>query len=190
MNSRFSCEEIGMGVKLIQPFYMEDERGYFLKNIEKDVFKEWGLDAEINETFYSLSKKGVIRGLHFQTKEPQAKIVSVLKGEVKDVIVDLRKGSETFGKYLAVNLSEQNRNVVWIPKGFAHGFEVLSNEALVSYTCVGKYLNEYDNGIVWKDEALAIEWHTKEPIVSKKDDSLMTFEKFCSDFGGLDIEGE
>lgn len=186
MPNKFSCESLEIrDVKLIHPFYMEDERGYFLKSIEKDVFKEWGLDAAVYESFETYSKKGVIRGMHFQTKDPQAKIVRVIYGEIRDVIVDLRANSETFGKYIAVNLSEQNRNILWIPQGFAHGFEVLSEDVLVSYTCVGKYLREYDTGIVWNDKELAIEWRTEVPIVSAKDTSLQTFKQFKKTIGGL-----
>lgn len=186
MNTRFSCMELAIkDVKLIQPFYMEDERGYFLKSIEKDMYDAWKLDADVYETFETYSKKGVIRGLHFQTKEPQAKIVRVIKGEIRDVVVDLRKDSDTYGKHLAVNLSEYNHSILWIPKGFAHGFEVISEDALVSYSCVGKYLKDHDTGIVWNDTMLAIDWNTKKPIVSEKDANLMTFEKFHNNFGGI-----
>lgn len=193
MNSKFSCEKLSIdGAKLITPFYMEDDRGYFLKSVEKDVFREWGMDANIYETFETYSKKGVIRGLHFQTKDPQAKIVRAIKGEIRDVIVDLRKDSETFGKHLVVELSDINHNILWIPQGFAHGFEVISDDALVSYTCVGKYLNEYDTGIVWNDAILGIEWKTVNPVVSEKDKSLQSFEVFCERYGGLaqDEKGE
>lgn len=179
MCNKFSCMNLEIeDVKLITPFYMEDERGYFLKSIEKDIYKEWGLDADVYESFETYSKKGVIRGLHFQTVNPQAKIVRVIKGEIRDVVVDLRCESETFGEYIAVNLSEANRNILWVPQGFGHGFEVLSEDALVSYTCVGKYLKEYDTGIRWNDEDLGIVWNTKEPIVSQKDAMLQTFQQF------------
>ncbi len=193
MNSKFSCEKLGIdGVKFITPFYLEDDRGYFLKSVEKDIFAEWGMEVKIYETFETYSKKGVIRGLHFQTKDPQAKIVRAIKGEIRDVIVDLRKDSETFGKHLVVELSDINHNILWIPQGFAHGFEVISDDALVSYTCVGKYLNEYDTGIVWNDATLGIEWKTVSPIVSEKDKSLQSFEEFCERYGGLaqDEKGE
>lgn len=186
MNTNFSISELAIeGVKLITPFYMEDNRGYFLKSLEKDVFKEWGLDAEIYEDFESYSKKGVIRGMHFQTKNPQIKIVRAIKGTIRDVIVDLRKDSPTFGKYVDVILSEENHNSVWVPKGFAHGFEVLSEDAIVSYKCIGKYLKGYDTGIRWDDRQLAIQWETKEPIVSEKDAAAMTFEEFVNEYEGL-----
>ena len=102
----------------------------------------------------------------------------MIKGEIRDVVVDLRADSKTFGEHIAVNLSSETRNILWIPQGFAHGFEVLSEDALVSYTCVGKYLKEYDTGIVWNDSTLGIHWETKEPIVSEKDAQLQKFEEF------------
>lgn len=110
------------GAKLISPFYIQDERGYFLKNYEKDIFEQWDLCTDIYESFESSSKRGVIRGLHFQTLKPQSKIVRVIRGTVRDVIVDLRKDSETFGKYIDVILSDKNHLSLWVPKGFAHGF--------------------------------------------------------------------
>lgn len=187
MANNFSCKSLKIEeVKLITPFCLEDDRGYFLKSIEKDIYNEWGLEAEIYETFETYSKKGVIRGLHFQTKNPQAKIVRVIKGEIRDVVVDLRVDSETFGEHIVVKLSDENRNILWVPPGFAHGFEVLSEDALVSYTCVGKYLKEYDTGIVWNDSALGIHWETEAPIVSVKDMQLPTFEEYKRKY----IEGQ
>lgn len=186
MNTNFSVEDLAIeGVKLITPFYMEDNRGYFLKSVERDVFKEWGLDADIYEDFESYSKKGVIRGLHFQTKNPQVKIVRAIRGMIHDVIVDLRKDSPTFGKYVDVILSDENHNSLWVPEGFAHGFEVLSEDAIMSYKCIGKYLNGYDTGICWNDMDLAINWQTKNPIVSDKDAALMTFHEFTEQYSGL-----
>lgn len=186
VSSKFTCENLEIeDVKLIKPFLLEDERGYFLKSIEKDIYKAWGLQVDVCETFETYSKKGVIRGLHFQTMNPQAKIVRVIKGEIRDIVVDLRVASETFGKHVAIELSDNNYNILWIPQGFAHGFEVLSEDALVSYTCIGKYLKEYDTGIVWNDEDLGITWDTKEPIVSKKDADLQTFKQFKNDIGGI-----
>lgn len=186
MNTNFSIRELEIeGVKVITPFYMEDNRGYFLKSLEKDIFKEWGLNAEIYEDFESYSKKGVIRGMHFQTKNPQVKIVRAIKGTIRDVIVDLRKDSKTFGKYVDIILSDENHNSVWVPEGFGHGFEVLSEDAIVSYKCIGKYLKGYDTGIRWDDKQLAIHWETIEPIVSEKDAAAMTFQEFVDKYKGL-----
>ena len=179
MNSKFSVQDLGIdGVKLITPFYMEDARGYFLKSIERDVFKEWGLNADIYEDFESYSRKGVIRGLHFQTQNPQVKIVRAIRGTVHDIIVDLRKGSKTYGKYVDVILSDENHQSLWVPEGFAHGFEVWSEDALMSYKCIGKYLSGYDTGIRWDDSDLALPWKTIVPIVSEKDAALMSFKEF------------
>ena len=186
MNTDFFAEDLEIkGVKLITPFYREDNRGYFLKSLEKDVFREWGLCAEIYEDFESYSKKGVIRGLHFQTKNPQVKIVRAIKGTIHDVVVDLRKDSETFGKYADAILSEENHKSLWVPEGFAHGFEVLSEDAIMSYKCIGKYLAGFDTGIYWNDSDLAIEWQTKDPIVSEKDAALMSFREFIDRYLGL-----
>ena len=184
--SNFKIQDLSIeGVKLITPFYAEDSRGYFLKSMEKDVFKNWGLDAEIYEDFETYSRKGIIRGLHFQTKNPQIKIVRAIKGTIHDVVVDLRKGSKNFGKYIDVILNDKNHDILYIPAGFAHGFEVMSEDSLVSYKCIGKYLKEFDTGICWNDIELAIEWKTKNPVVSEKDAGLMTFHEFIEIYSGL-----
>lgn len=183
MDTKFEIADLSLeGVKKITPFYMEDNRGSFLKSIEKDVFKEWGLDVDIYEDFESYSKKGVIRGMHFQTRNPQIKIVRAIRGIIRDVVVDLRADSPTFGKYIDVILSDQNHSSLWVPAGFAHGFEVLSEDAIMSYKCIGKYLKGYDTGIRWNDEELNIQWETKNPIVSEKDANLMSFAKFQTQY--------
>lgn len=189
MKKEFSIEDLQLsGAKVITPFYVDDNRGYFLKSIERDIYKNWGLDVDIYEDFESYSKKDVIRGLHFQTKNPQIKLVRAIKGEIRDIIVDLRKNSSTFGQYAEVILTEENHKSLWVPKGFAHGFEVLSEEAIMSYKCVGKYLAGYDTGIIWNDKELDITWNTKKPIISERDALLMSFKEFRFKFGGLEIE--
>lgn len=186
MNTYFSIQKLEIeDVKLITPFFTEDERGFFLKNFEKEIFKQWGLETNFFEDFETLSKKGVIRGLHFQTREPQIKIVRAIKGEIHDVVVDIRKESKSFGKYVDVILSGQNHDMIWIPRGFAHGFEVLSEEAIVSYKCVGKYLKEFDTGICWNDDEINIKWKTQKPIVSEKDRKLMSLSQFKQKYCGL-----
>ena len=186
MTTNFEIQELPMeGVKLITPFYMEDSRGYFLKSLEKDIFKEWGLDAEIQEDFETYSKKGVIRGLHFQTQHPQVKMVRVLKGKVHDVVVDLRKGSKSFGRYEEVALDDRSHSILWVPAGFAHGFEVLSQDAVVSYKCIGKYFKGYDTGICWNDKDISVRWETGNPIVSEKDAGLMSLREFSDKYSGL-----
>lgn len=187
MNTNFAIQDLEIeGVKLIKPFYLEDNRGYFLKSLEKDVFKEWGLEVEVYEDFESYSQKGVIRGLHFQTENPQIKIVRAIKGIIHDVVVDLRKDSPTFGKYLDVILSDENHNILWIPKGFAHGFEVLSEDAIMSYKCIGKYSKGSDTGICWNDKDISVVWETESPIISEKDAALMTFQEFTEKYTGLE----
>lgn len=179
MNTEFAVENLAIeDVKLITPFYVEDNRGYFLKSIERDVFMGWGLDADIYEDFESYSKKGVIRGMHFQTQNPQVKIVRALHGTIHDIVVDLRHDSPTFGKYTDAILSDENHHALWVPAGFAHGFEVLSEDAVMSYKCVGKYLKGYDTGIRWNDRDLNLPWRTVEPIVSEKDANLMSFAEY------------
>lgn len=187
MNTNFSIEETAIKeVKLITPFYAEDNRGYFLKSIEKDVFRDWGLCVEIFEDFESYSKKNVIRGLHFQIQNPQIKIVRAIKGVIHDVAVDLRKGSPTFGRYVDATLTEENHNSLWIPKGFAHGFEVLSEDAIVSYKCIGKYSKGTDSGICWNDVDVAVEWKTNTPVISERDATLMSLQTFIRKYGGLE----
>ena len=187
MNSKFGIEDLSIeGVKLITPFYAEDSRGHFLKSIERDVYKSWGLDADIFEEFETASQAGVIRGMHFQFDDPQTKIVRVINGRINDVILDLRKESPTFGKYIVVELSGENHKIVWIPAGCAHGFEVLSEEgAVMSYTCVGKYIYEKDTGIYYADPDLDIRWSIKDPLVSEKDKNLMSFQTFIDEHGSL-----
>lgn len=177
--SEFGIESLAIqDVKLITPFYREDNRGFFMKTLEKDVYAGFGLQADIFEDFESYSHGGVIRGLHFQTKNPQIKIVRAIMGTVHDVAVDLRPGSSTFGKYVDAVLSDKNHHILWIPAGFAHGFEVLSSEALMSYKCVGRYQAGYDTGICWDDTDIGIKWHTENPVVSDRDRQLQTLKQY------------
>lgn len=140
---------------------------------------------DICEDFESLSKKDVIRGLHFQTKCPQAKIVRVIKGRIIDVLVDLRHHSVTFGQNMQIELSQDNHLGILIPAGMAHGFGVMSEEAIVSYKCIGKYLKNFDSGIIWNDKDLGIKWGIEKPILSERDCKHMTFVQFVKTYGGL-----
>lgn len=189
MSSVFSVENLSIeGLKVITPFLAEDERGYFLKDFEENIYKRYGLENSLSESFFTKSREGVIRGLHFQINRPQIKVVSVLQGEVLDVAVDLRYNSETFGKWEAIVLSEVNHKSLYIPAGFAHGFQVLSDDALVSYKCIGNYDGETDSGIRYNDEELNIVWNKEhEAVVSKRDMSLMTLAEFKNTYGGLKI---
>lgn len=186
MISKFSVESLKIdAVKVIQPFYVEDNRGYFLKSFEKEVFESMGLDTSIYEDFESMSTKGVIRGMHFQTKNPQIKMVRAAIGTIFDVVVDLRKESPTFGTWMGIELSGDNHKSLWVPKGFAHGFQVLSDYALVNYKCVGKYEKGFDSGICFNDKELDIKWHNMNTIISERDKTLQTFECFRNTYGGL-----
>lgn len=182
MVSNFSFEEQKIpGLFLITPFFSEDERGYFKKNYEKEIFQKAGLEADIFEEFESLSHRNVIRGLHFQSQWPQTKIVRTIFGEIFDVAVDLRKNSETFGEWKAVYLSGENRKLFYIPAGFAHGFMVVSDKALVSYMCVGKYYKEYDTGIRWDDPDIGIKWPLRKdekPVLSERDKRFGSLKEY------------
>lgn len=187
MSTKMSVENLEIeGLKIITPFYVEDERGFFLKDFERKVYQSLGLENLLSESFLTKSAKGVIRGLHFQINHPQTKLVSVLRGEILDVAVDLRKNSDTFGKWKAVKLSEYNREIFYIPPGFAHGFQALREDTLVSYKCIGDYDAETDSGIAYHDKDLGVVWMEGYGVItSERDKTLMTFEEFKNTYGGL-----
>ena len=146
------------GVCIIEPTVFGDERGYFMETYEKNDFEEIGIKGEFVQDNQSRSKKGVLRGLHFQKEHSQAKIVRCIKGEVFDVAVDLRPGSKTYGKWEAVILSEDNKKMFYIPRGFAHGFLVLSDIAEFCYKVDNIYDHESEGGLKWDDEDVNISW--------------------------------
>ena len=167
------------GLIVAKPKIFEDSRGYFLETYSEKYFNE----SEINEKFVqdnmSKSSKGVIRGLHFQKNHCQAKLVTVIFGEVYDVAVDLRNDSKTFGKYFGVLLNEKNKKQFFIPKGFAHGFIVLSETAIFSYKCSDYYHPEEESGIIYNDKNIAVNWNdylSGDFIVSDKDLALHNFD--------------
>ncbi len=158
------------GVYIIDVKTYGDERGYFMETYKEDDFRAAGLDYKFVQDNQSSSRKGVLRGLHFQKTHPQAKLVRVLKGEVFDVAVDLRKGSETYGQWVGAVLSEENKRQFMIPRGFAHGFLVMSDYAEFAYKCDDLYHPEDEGGIMWNDPAIGIEWKdVGELILSEKD---------------------
>lgn len=176
------------GIKLIAPFYAEDQRGWFMKSLEKDIFREYGISLSPFEAFYTRSRKGVLRGLHFQRCRSQDKLVQVLHGAAYDVAVDLREGSAAFGKWEGFYLSEENRRMVYIPKGFAHGFLALEDGTLFSYLCGDRYDPESDGGVRWDDPQLAVRWPTDKVdniILSEKDTALPTLADFIERYGAL-----
>ena len=158
------------GVYIIDVKTYGDHRGYFMETYKKEDFVSAGLDYLFVQDNQSSSHKGVLRGLHFQKTFPQAKLVRVLKGEVFDVAVDLRKGSETYGQWVGVLLSEENHRQFMIPRGFAHGFVVVSDHAEFAYKCDEKYHPEDEGGILWNDPNVSIDWpDVGEVILSEKD---------------------
>jgi len=163
------------GVYIIEPKVFGDERGYFMEIYNKEEFSEAGLNITFVQDNESKSSKGVLRGLHFQSKHSQGKLVRVNRGEVFDVAVDLRCGSPTYGHWEGVILSGENKKQFYIPKGFAHGFLVLSNEAVFNYKCTDFYAPEYEAGVMWNDQSINIKWPLEgieNIILSKKDKAL------------------
>ncbi len=163
------------GLFIIEPHVFKDERGYFFESFNKEKFYQaTGIDVDFVQDNESKSSYGVIRGLHYQI-EPyrQAKLVRVIKGRVLDVAVDIRKSSPTFGKYFSLELTEQNKVQLYIPRGFAHGFSVLSKEAIFSYKCDNYYNKESERGIIFNDPTLDINWRIPEDrmVISDKDRS-------------------
>ena len=156
---------------VIEPKVFEDSRGYFFEAYNKNTFHELGLDYDFVQDNQSYSTKGVLRGLHFQKQYPQAKLVRVLEGEVFDVAVDLRKDSPTYGKWYGVTLSAENKKMFMIPRGFAHGFLVLSGTAVFSYKCDDFYHPNDEGGIMYNDPDIGVEWPKidSEYILSEKD---------------------
>ena len=161
------------GLKVITPTVFGDERGYFMETYNYNDYKAAGIDMEFVQDNQSMSKKGVLRGLHFQINFPQDKLVRVTKGEVFDVAVDLRPGSKTYGKWFGVLLSEENKKQFFIPKNFAHGFLVLSDEAEFAYKCDDIYNHEAEGGLAWNDPDVGINW----PMEDLKVEELLTSEK-------------
>lgn len=160
------------GLKVILPTVFGDERGYFMETYHYHDFKEAGIDVTFVQDNQSASKKGVLRGLHFQLQYPQDKLVRVIRGEVFDVAVDLRQASPTYGQWYGVHLSEENKKMFFIPKGFAHGFLVLSDYAEFAYKCTDFYHPNDEGGLLWSDPEIGISWPVSEDmelIISEKD---------------------
>ena len=169
---KFTYTEIE-GVFIAEPAVFPDERGYFMETYNENDFKEEGIDLTFVQDNQSKSSKGVLRGLHFQKTQPQGKLVRVISGEVFDVAVDLRKASRTYGKWIGVRLSAENKKQFFIPKGFAHGFVVLSDEAEFVYKCTDFYKGDDEGGILWNDPDIGIEW----PIEDIGEENILLSEK-------------
>jgi dTDP-4-dehydrorhamnose 3,5-epimerase len=171
------------GILIIELEVFKDSRGYFAETFSLKRYKEYGVNLDFVQDNISVSKKGTLRGLHYQVPpKAQAKLCHVIKGRVIDIAVDLRFGSSTFGQHLALELSETNHTQVFIPAGFAHGFAVLSDEAVFQYKCSEFYSKEYEKAIRFDDPDLKIDWGIENPIVSNKDREAKFFKEIEMDF--------
>jgi dTDP-4-dehydrorhamnose 3,5-epimerase len=168
------------GCYIIEPTIFKDKRGYFFESFNEQKFNiTLKLDVRFIQDNESFSSKGVLRGLHYQTGEfAQAKLVRVVKGKVLDIAVDIRKESSTFGQYISIELTEENKKQIFVPRGFAHGFVVLSDTAILSYKCDNFYNKESEEGIIYNDKTLNIDWKlpVESLIISEKDVDLPSFE--------------
>ncbi|MFZ5947608.1 MAG: dTDP-4-dehydrorhamnose 3,5-epimerase [Stygiobacter sp.] len=168
---------------VIKPDVFPDERGYFFESFNKKKYEAGGIEFQFVQDNVSKSKKGTVRGLHYQVGEyAQGKLCSVIFGKVLDVAVDIRFGSPTFGKYFSIELSEENKFQLWIPPGFAHGFSVLSDEAIFNYKCTNFYNKDSERSIIFNDEDLNIDWKVENPIVSEKDLRAISFKQINKEF--------
>jgi dTDP-4-dehydrorhamnose 3,5-epimerase len=160
-------------VLLLEPKLFQDERGFFLESYQKKNFSEAGIPFDFVQDNHSKSCQGVLRGLHYQIKQPQGKLVRVIAGEIFDVAVDIRRHSSTFGKWFGTYLSEENKQMLWVPIGFAHGFYVTSPEAEVLYKATDYYAPQWERAILWNDPAINIQWPIQEeaPSLSPKDEA-------------------
>jgi dTDP-4-dehydrorhamnose 3,5-epimerase len=165
------------GVFIIEPKVFKDARGIFYEVYSAKKYEEHGIPAHFVQDNHSVSEKGVLRGLHYQISPGQAKLVRVTRGEVFDVVLDIRKESPTYGKWWSLHLSETNKLQLYVPEGFAHGFCVLSESVEFLYKCSNYYSPEDERGIMWNDPDLAIEWPIENPIISEKDNVYPRFNE-------------
>ena len=191
MVSKFAFKETEIsGLVEVTPFNADDVRGCFTKDYSKEVFEANGIHHDLAEVFYTTSHKGVVRALHFQRVKQQPKLVRCIWGHVWDVVVDLRKNSPTFKKWLAFDLVGEKHNEILIPAGCAHGYLVLE-ESIVSYKCGEKFYGEYDDGILWNDPEIAVAWPidkvggAENIILADKDRNLQSFAEFMAKYGGF-----
>lgn len=192
--SKFKKIETGIkDLVIIEPTVFGDNRGFFMESYSKKEFEEIGLTMDFVQDNHSKSKKGVLRGLHFQTKHTQGKLVRVIAGSVLDVAVDLRRDSETFGKWYSVLLTAENKRMFYVPEGFAHGFITLEDNTEFQYKCTDYYAPEYDSGIIWNDKDINIDWELEkygikeeELSLSEKDKKQQTFKEFVE--SGVELE--
>jgi dTDP-4-dehydrorhamnose 3,5-epimerase len=165
------------GVVRVRPTVFEDARGSFREQYRKDLFEQNNLCPQFVQDNISISMRGVLRGLHYQIVNPQIKLVTVLRGSVVDVAVDLRRGSPTFGKHVSVLLSDRNREMLYIPEGFAHGFQAMEDDTVFHYKCSDYYNKEGERSLIWNDPQIGIKWPIFEPLLSAKDLENPTLER-------------
>ena len=170
------------GLLVLEPDVFRDERGFFLETFHEQKYEDLGIKSKFVQDNLSLSSKGILRGLHFQYRHPQAKLVQVILGEVFDVAVDIRQGSLTFGKWFGIMLSQNNLYQMFIPEGFAHGYWVVSETALFAYKCSDFYSPAYEGGLLWSDPDIGIQWPASEPVLSQKDSRLPRLSEFPKDW--------
>lgn len=178
------------GLLIVKPFFATDIRGSFTKDYSKEIFDRAGVRHEVVEVFYTTSHRGVIRAMHFQRVRQQPKLVRCVHGHIFDVVADLRPDSPSFRNWLSFHLTGENRTELLVPGGCAHGYLVIS-DSVVSYKCAERYYPEYDDGVIWDDASLDVDWPvslvggTANLILSDKDRSLPSFAKFLATHGGL-----
>jgi len=171
------------GLLIVQPDVFNDSRGYFFESYNSKRYKEFGIPDEFVQDNISKSSKSTVRGLHYQVSEKaQRKLCQVIEGEVLDVAVDIRSNSPTFGKHFSLILNSETKFQLWIPEGFAHGFSVLSDEAIFSYKCSNYYSKAHERSIIFNDTDLKIDWKIEDPIVSEKDLQAESFKDIEKDF--------
>ena len=171
------------GLLVIEPDFFPDNRGFFFESFNREKYASFGIELQFIQDNLSKSAKNTVRGLHYQAGEhAQGKLCQVITGAVLDVAVDIRFGSPTFGKHFSVELSGENHKQIWIPPGFAHGFSVLTDEAIFSYKCTAKYDKPSERSIIYNDPVLGIEWKVDSPIVSDKDLKAKTFAEIEKEF--------
>lgn len=167
-------------VKIIEPKVFGDDRGFFMETFRENEFNEKCVERKFVQENHSKSRQGILRGLHYQLENTQGKLVRVTSGKVFDVAVDMRKSSKTFGEWVGVELSEENKRQLWVPEGFAHGFYVMSDAAEFVYKCTNYYAPEHEKSLLWNDEKLAINWplvNGETPLLSDKDKNGDTWDR-------------
>lgn len=191
MIEKFSFEHVSIpGLILVRPFFADDIRGGFIKDYSREVFEQNGIRHDLQEVFYTISHKGVIRALHFQREKQQPKLVRCIWGSVYDVVVDLRKDSPTFKKWLGFELTGENRQELLVPAGCAHGYLVLE-KSVVAYKCGEKFYSEFDDGVLWNDPDIGVNWPLERigglqnVILAEKDTHMQSFSEFMQRYQGF-----